>query len=203
MIAVFYAVDAQSQTSKVEEFINKYSEQEGATYVELSKTMLDATFNNDAYKFDIYAMGFTTIVTEKTEKLTADGRIDSLFTPVITTIPTTVQKSGTSNTGDKKNYPQKLKSLILNDNSKVAELKQALNGYEILMTSKKGKVTEATYFHDPGTADKKEIVIMKHQEKQLSVTYMQGNLDVRLLQLYLTYMKIKLSQLGMVDMFHY
>jgi hypothetical protein len=223
MIAVFYAVDAQSQTSKVEEFINKYSEQEGATYVELSKTMLDATFNsNNVDILGLHTMDMGPFIVTETVKRTFDGTKDSVVTQAVpkNDSPTVrlqqlqelqlleqLQQQrlhpGASKAENKEKYPQKFKSLILNDDSKAAELKQALNGYEIMMKSKKGNKTEATYFHDSGTADKKEIVIMKHHDKQLSITYMQGNLDIRLLQSYLMNTRVRLSQMGMVDMFHY
>lgn len=187
-------INAQAQNSKIEDFIKKYQSQKGASYVEMSKAMLDAAFKdgqNNSFSF-------------------------SSSSSTSSSLSVSASASASSNTPDKSNkkentpkYPQKFKSLVLNDVSKTSELKNILSGkeYEVLMETRNNKVDNWTkesyasettyYFHDSKKADEKEIIIVQQEgDKRLSLTYMQGNIDVSRMQNYLLRIRTKLSIMG-------
>lgn len=153
-LTLCFSTMLQAQSSKIEDFIAKNSTQKGASYVEMSKAMLDATFGN---------------------------------------------------TDEPKSYPQKFKTLVFADATKANELKQIINSsFEVLMdikANKEDKTTKETYlstttyyFHNAGKADEKEIIIVQQDgDKRLSITYMQGNIEINLLQNYLLRIRIKLD----------
>ena len=73
LIASFFVpVNALAQNSKIDDFFKKYSSQKGASYVEMSKTMLDATFATpDRTHLNIYSENIVYI--SRNEKKTEAG----------------------------------------------------------------------------------------------------------------------------------
>ncbi|MDR1055643.1 MAG: hypothetical protein LBL90_07450 [Prevotellaceae bacterium] len=171
--------DLQAQNSKVEDFITKHSSQKGASYVEMSKAMLDAAFANS---FGNWGGGGYHVMWNKKD----------------TEAPKAAKK-----------YPTKFKSLVLKDVANVDELSKIISGgqYEVLMkvtSNKEDKKTKESYesttthyFHNSNKADEKEIVIVQQDgNNRLAITYMQGNLEIDNLQNYLRNIRVKLSTMG-------